>query len=167
MGNRTSRSKNSKPDWERVSVCRPCVGLSSSCVCPLKKVLKAAEQLRPDVDQQRSSWRLLQAGLDPEKLVFLDEAWAKTNMTRPRGRALCGERLVCHAPFGHRKTTMFLAGLRQSGLTAPLVIDGAVNGAVLRPCGTPAANCSIASHPVNVPTTSDTADTAAHKRDSL
>ncbi len=84
-----------------------------------------------------SLWRLLQAGLDPEKLVFLDEAWAKTNMPRPRGRALCGERLVCHAPFGHRKTTMYLAGLRQSGLTAPLVIDGAVNGAVLRPCRTP------------------------------
>lgn len=93
-------------------------------------MLKATEQLRPDVDQRRSLWRLLQAGLDPEKLVFLDETWAKTNMTRPRGRALRGQRLVCHAPFGHWKTTTFLAGLRQSGLTAPLVIDGAVNGAV-------------------------------------
>lgn len=63
-------------------------------------------------------------------MVFLDETWAKTNMTRPRGRALRGQRLVCHAPFGHWKTTTFLAGLRLSGLTAPLVIDGAVNGAV-------------------------------------
>lgn len=95
-----------------------------------KKVLKAAEQFRPDVDQRRAVWRLLQAGLDPDKLVFLDETWAKTNMTRPRGRAPCGERLVCHTPFGHWKTTTFLAGLRLSGLTAPLVIDGAVNGAV-------------------------------------
>jgi len=51
-------------------------------------------------------------------------------MTRPRGRAPCGERLVCHTPHGHWKTTTFLAGLRLSGLTAPLVIDGAVNGAV-------------------------------------
>lgn len=72
----------------------------------------------------------MRAGLDPGKLVFLDETWAKTNMTRPRGRALCGERLVCHTPFGHWKTTPFLAGLRVSGLTAPLVIDGAVNGTV-------------------------------------
>ena len=72
----------------------------------------------------------MQAGLDPDKLVFLDETWAKTNMTRPRGRALRGERLICHTPFGHWKTSTFLAGLRLSGLTAPLVIDGAVNGAV-------------------------------------
>lgn len=92
--------------------------------------MRAAEQLRPDVDQNRALWHLLQAGLDPDKLVFLDETWAKTNMTRPRGRAYCGERLVCHAPFGHWKTTTFLAGLRLSGLTAPLVIDGAVNGTV-------------------------------------
>lgn len=51
-------------------------------------------------------------------------------MTRPRGRALCGERLICHVPFGQWKTTTFLVGLRLSRLTAPLVIDGAVNGAV-------------------------------------
>jgi transposase len=82
------------------------------------------------VAQRRAIWRLLQAGLDPHKLVFLDETWAKTNMTRPRGRAFRGARLVCHAPFGHWKTTTFLAGLRLGGLTAPLVIDGAVNGTV-------------------------------------
>lgn len=94
------------------------------------KVLRAAEQFRPDVAAHREIWKLMQSGFDPEKLVFLDETCAKTNMTRPRGRALCGERLVCHAPFGHRKTTTFLAGLRLNGLIAPLVIDGAVNGAV-------------------------------------
>ena len=73
-----------------------------------------------------------QAGLDPERLVFIDETWAKTNMTRPRGRSLRGERLVCHTPYGHWKTTTFLAALRISGLTAPLVIDGAVNGELFR-----------------------------------
>lgn len=77
---------------------------------------------------RRATWKIMQAGLDPARLVFLDETWAKTNMTRPRGRALRGERLVCSVPFGHWKTTTFLAGLRQSGLIAPLVIDGAVNG---------------------------------------
>lgn len=93
-----------------------------------KKVLKATEQDRPDVVQQRAEWKVLQAGLNAERLVFLDETWAKTNMTRPRGRSLKGTRLVAKVPHGHWKTTTFLAALRTSGLTAPLVIDGAVNG---------------------------------------
>lgn len=51
-------------------------------------------------------------------------------MTRPRGRSLAGTRLVAKVPHGHWKTTTFLAALRTSGLTAPLVIDGAVNGEI-------------------------------------
>ena len=69
-----------------------------------------------------------QSGLDPDKLVFLDETWAKTNMTRPRGRSLQGTRLVASIPYSHWKTTTFLAGLRTCGLVAPLVIDGPING---------------------------------------
>ena len=53
-------------------------------------------------------------------------------MTRPRGRALRGERLIAKVPHGHWKTTTFLAALRTSGLSAPLVVDGAINGAVFR-----------------------------------
>ena len=49
-------------------------------------------------------------------------------MTRPRGRAPKGTRLLAKVPHGHWKTTTFLAALRSSGLTAPLVIDGALNG---------------------------------------
>jgi len=71
---------------------------------------------------------VFQVGLDPERLVFLDETWAKTNMTRPRGRSLEGTRLIAKVPHGHWKTTTFLAALRSTGLTAPLVIDGAING---------------------------------------
>jgi transposase len=93
-----------------------------------KKVLTAAEQDRPDVAEQRAEWQLRQAGLDPERLVFIDETWAKTNMTRPRGRSLQGTRLLAKVPHGHWKTTTFLAALRTSGLTAPLVVDGAING---------------------------------------
>jgi transposase len=93
-----------------------------------KKVLKASEQDRPDVAQKRAEWKVQQLGLDPEHLVFIDETWAKTNMTRPRGRSPIGTRLVAKVPHGHWKTTSFLAALRTSGLTAPLVIDGAVNG---------------------------------------
>jgi transposase len=69
-------------------------------------------------------------GLDPDRLVFLDETWAKTNMTRRYGRAPRGERLIAAVPHGHWKTTTFLAALRTSGLSAPLVVDGAINGAV-------------------------------------
>jgi transposase len=63
-----------------------------------------------------------------ERLVFLDETWAKTNMTRPRGRCWRGQRLVAKVPHGHWKTTTFVAALRADGLTAPTVIDGAMNG---------------------------------------
>lgn len=51
-------------------------------------------------------------------------------MTRLWGRALQGERLVARVPHGHWKTTTFLAALRATELTAPLVVDGAINGAV-------------------------------------
>lgn len=63
-----------------------------------------------------------------DRLVFIDETWAATNMTRRQGRALRGERLVAAVPYGHWKTTTFIGALRSSGLTAPVVIDGAVNG---------------------------------------
>lgn len=69
-------------------------------------------------------------GLDVNKLVFIDETWAKTNMTRPRGRCQRGKRLIAKAPYGHWKTTTFVAALRHDGLTAPMVVDGAMNGAV-------------------------------------
>ena len=89
---------------------------------------RAAEQGRPDVAERRQRWRAGQPALDIEKLVFIDETWASTNMARRYGRAPRGERLVDHVPHGHWKTTTFVAGLRAGGLTAPLVIDGAMNG---------------------------------------
>src|ERR1700722_1925205 len=73
-----------------------------------------------------------QAKIDPRRLVFIDETWAKTNMTRTHGRCARGERLIAKAPFGRWRTLTFLAGLRCDGLTAPCVIDGPINGASLR-----------------------------------
>jgi transposase len=70
----------------------------------------------------------MQRSLDPAKLVFIDETSAATNMARRYGRARRGERVVAAVPYGHRKTTTFVAGLRQDGLIAPLVLDGAMNG---------------------------------------
>ena len=90
--------------------------------------MRAAEQDRPDVAEGRTRWREGAPSLDPTRLVFIDETWTKTNMTRARGRAPSGVRLVAAAPHGHWKTTTFIAALRADGLTAPLVVDGAVNG---------------------------------------
>lgn len=65
----------------------------------------------------------------PERLVFIDETSVKTNLTRLRGRAPIGERLVGDAPFGRWRTQTFVAGLACNGLIAPWVIEGAMNGA--------------------------------------
>ena len=81
---------------------------------------------------QRRRWRQEQRQLTPERLVFLDETWASTAMARSRGRAPRGERLVSAVPHGHWKTTTFIAGLRQAGVVAPLVLDGPMNGAAFR-----------------------------------
>jgi transposase len=66
--------------------------------------------------------------LDPERLVFVDETWTATNMTRSHGRCARGERLRMGFPHGHRKTTTLVAGLRLTGMAAPMVLDGPING---------------------------------------
>src|SRR6202163_755886 len=71
----------------------------------------------------------MQKSLDPQRLVFIDETWASTNMTPRYGRCERGKRLIAHTPFGHWKTTTFLAALRYDGVTAPCVFDGPINGA--------------------------------------
>src|SRR4051794_2764122 len=68
------------------------------------------------------------AHADPGEAGFIDESSVKTTMTRRYGRAKCGHRLVAAVPHGHGKTTTFVGALRVDGLTAPLVIDGAING---------------------------------------
>lgn len=82
------------------------------------------------MQQARREWQANQPLLDRTKLVFLDETWASTNMTRRYGRAPRGQRCVAAVPFGHWKTTTFIAGLRHDSVTAPLVIDGPMDGAV-------------------------------------
>jgi transposase len=82
--------------------------------------------LRPDVQAERECWR--QTDWQSSQLVFLDETGAATDMTRLYGRSPKGKRCLAHAPAGHWKTTTFLAGLRVDGFTAPLVLDGPMNG---------------------------------------
>jgi len=89
-----------------------------------KKSLYASEQDRPDVARRRAQWKKYQGRLDPARLVFIDETWAKTNMTRTHGRSPRGERLVAKVPHGRWRTLTFLAALRSDRLDAPCVIDG-------------------------------------------
>ena len=78
--------------------------------------------------RKRERWKRYQARLDPRRLVFIDETWAKTNMTRTHGRCAKGQRLVDKVPHGHWKTLTFLAALRCDAITAPFVLDGPING---------------------------------------
>src|ERR1700731_269946 len=65
-----------------------------------KKTLFAGEQDRPDVARRRTLWKKIQLRLDPRRLVFIDETWAKTNMTRAHGWNRRGEALIAKAPQG-------------------------------------------------------------------
>jgi transposase len=80
------------------------------------------------VKQAREDWIAGQPQLDPARIVFIDETSASTKMARRYGRALRGARCLAAVPHGHWKSTTFTAGLRQGGLIAPLVLDGAMNG---------------------------------------
>jgi transposase len=98
----------------------------------VKKTLRADEQRRPDIRSRRAWWRRKTGDIRPERLVFIDESGAKTNMIRTHGRTLGGQRLFAHAPGGHWGTTTMIAALRISGPTAPMVIRGPVDTEVFR-----------------------------------
>lgn len=90
--------------------------------------MHASEQDRPDVARRRLRWRTHQGRIDPRRLVFIDETWAKTNMAPLRGWGPRGERLIAKVPHGHWNTLTFLAALRCDRIDAPCVIDGPING---------------------------------------
>jgi len=77
----------------------------------------------------RQAWRTAQPDLDPARLVFIDETGASTKMARLYGRSRRGTRCLAAVPHGHWKTTTFVGALRQTGMTAPMVLDGAMDGA--------------------------------------
>ena len=97
-----------------------------------KKTLFALEQARADIAWRRQRWRSFQAGLDPRRLVFIDETWIKTNMAPLRGWGPRGKRLRSFAPHCHWRTLTFLGALRWDRLTAPCVFDGPINGQCFR-----------------------------------
>ena len=65
-------------------------------------------------------------------MIFIDETGANTKMARLRGRAPKGQRCRASVPHGHWKTTTFTAGLRMDGIAAPMLLEGAMDGAAFR-----------------------------------
>jgi transposase len=92
----------------------------------------ASERDRPDVAHRRAQWHKYQDRIEPERLVFIDETWTRTNMTPLRGWAPRGLRLQTKAPHGHWKTTTFLAALRHHRIDAPWLFDGPIDGESFR-----------------------------------
>jgi len=80
------------------------------------------------VARKRRRWIREQGLLDPARLVFIDETAVTTNMVRPNGWSPRGERLIGEVPMGRWETLTFIAGFRRTGIVAPMVIKGAMNG---------------------------------------
>jgi transposase len=76
----------------------------------------------------RARWKKYQLNIDPKRLVFIDETWAKTNMVPMRGWFARGQRLKAKVPHGHWKTMTILAALRHDRIDAPFDFDGPING---------------------------------------
>jgi transposase len=76
------------------------------------------------VQQLRTTWHEQFQGIDPGRLVFIDESGASTNMTRLGGRCPIGQRLVSSTPCGHWQTTTVISAVRLAGPIAPAVFDG-------------------------------------------
>jgi hypothetical protein len=103
-----------------------------------KKSLRAAEQDRPDGAKARTEWRAKQPSLTPSRLVFIDETWIRTKMTRLCGPAPRRKRLGrCRVAWSLEDLDLY-GRLRCNAVTATGVFDGAINGETfldLRPAG--------------------------------
>jgi transposase len=96
-----------------------------------KKTLHAQERDSPRVQRQRRAFKKKLAAVDADHLVFVDESGANTGMTRAYGRAPRGERVQATAPGAWENVTL-IAGMRASGVVAPLAVPGAVDGVVFQ-----------------------------------
>ena len=82
--------------------------------------------------RRRAQWTKYQARIEPERLVFIDETWTKTNMAPLRGWAPRGQRCLAKVPYGRWKTTTFVAALRLERIAAPWLLEGPIDGESFR-----------------------------------
>ncbi len=97
---------------------------------PEGKTLRAAEQDREDVAQARAAWRAELAGIDPRRLVFLDESGIDTRLTRTHGRAPRGRRAVGKVPRGSWERLTVVGALALDGVVASMSVAAATGTAV-------------------------------------
>ena len=88
----------------------------------------AGERDRRDVARRRAQWIKYQDRIEPERLVFIDETWTRTDMAALRGWAPRGQRLPTKVPHGRWKTMTFLAALRHDRIAAPWFLEGPIDG---------------------------------------
>jgi len=105
-------------------------GVTGNGTATEKKSLHAQEQDTAEAQRKRRAWKEAIRGIEPGRLIFLDESAATTQMTRTYGRAPRGERVREGAPGGHWRTVTMLAALTLEGLQAPMTIESATDGDV-------------------------------------
>jgi transposase len=105
-------------------------GAQGARLGPQEKTLRAAEQDRADVVEQRASWHAGLAGIAPERLVFIDETGVDTRMTRAHGRAARGQRVPGKVPWGQWRRLTVIGALALDGVVASLSIAAATSTAV-------------------------------------
>ena len=86
-------------------------GLKRLGITRKKKTLRAAEQDRPEVRRKRTTFRRAATRVPPERLVFVDESGATTDMTPAYGRAPRGRRVEVSAPASRKSVTSAGDGL--------------------------------------------------------
>lgn len=95
-----------------------------------KKTLTATEQAEPRIQELRRTFIELAKTLDPQRLVFIDEAGSHIAMTRDYARAPRGVRAVGSVPRNAGTVTTMIGALDVTGVRAMMTIEGATDGEV-------------------------------------
>jgi transposase len=99
-------------------------------VAAKKKSLHASQRDTPRVKRKRSTFRKEVSELEVKHFKFLDESSINIDLTRLYGRAAPGQRVIDSVPQPSGPQTTTLAVIGWNGVSAPLVLSGAVNGTV-------------------------------------
>ena len=97
-----------------------------------QKTLRAEEQERPELAQERAAWRAELAQIDPSRLVFLDESGIDTRLTRTHARAARGKRAHGTVPWRHWRRLAVLGALAREGVVACMSIAASTSRAVFK-----------------------------------
>jgi transposase len=108
----------------------PVPGAQGARAGPEEKTLWAVEQERAEVAEARTTWRAELAGIDPKRLVFIDETGIDTRMTRAHGRAARGRRATGGVPCGRWERLTVVGALALDGMIAAMSIAAATSTAV-------------------------------------